>query len=84
MEQRRLLAAEINIGAVRPDTGFANNLLAHYLDTQPLTGDDANPKITFHFGFSATSNNGAGLQGFNDTALAGDLSGVGFDHSIVV
>lgn len=84
VEIRRLLAGDVNIGAVRPDTAFTNNLLAHYLDTQPLATGDANPEITFHYGFSATSNNGVGLQGFNDTALAGDLSGVGYDQSVVV
>ena len=82
LEVRTLLSAT-NIAAVRPDTGFANNLLAHYLDTEVLTGGNSSPEITFHFGFSTTSNNGVGLQGFNDFALAGDFSGVGFDQSVV-
>lgn len=82
LETRALLT--VNIGAVRPDLAFANDLLAHYLDNQVLTSGDASPEITFHYGFSATSDNGSGPQGFNDFALAGDFSKTGFDNSIVV
>ncbi len=82
LESRVLLAT--NIGAVRPNLADSNDLLQHFLDTQPLATGDANAEITFHYGFSATSNNGVGLQGFDDYALAGDLSGIGFDQSVVV
>jgi hypothetical protein len=79
----RTLLSSTNIAAVRPDLADANDLLAHYLDTEVLTGGNSSPEITFHFGFSTTSNNGGGPQGFNDFALAGDFSGVGFDQSVV-
>lgn len=82
LEERKLMA--VNIGAVRPDLSFANDLLVQHLDTQPLAGPrDSNPEISFHFGFSASSDNGSGPQGFDDYALSGDLSGVGFDQVIV-
>lgn len=82
LETRVLMAT--NIGAVRPDTAFDNDLLAHYLDNEALVGGNSSPEITFHYGFSATSHNGVGPQGFNDFALAGDFSKTGFDNSIVV
>ena len=81
LEARQLLAT--NIGAVRPDLVNAPYLLDQYLDTQSLSGPrDANPEISFEYGFSSSAV-GAGTTG-NDSARAGDLSGVGFDQVVVV
>ncbi len=82
LEERKLMA--VNIAAVRPDVAHPNDLLQHYLDTQPLATGDASAEITFHYGFSSSSNNGVGPQGVDDYARAGDLSGLGFDQSIVI
>ena len=79
----RALLASTNIAAVRPDLVNSPFLLEQYLDTDPLGGPrDSAHEITFDFGFSSISV-GAGTLG-NDIARAGDLSGVGYDQSVVV
>tara|TARA_R110002049_G_scaffold50370_3_gene143006 strand:+ start:3222 stop:21794 length:18573 start_codon:yes stop_codon:yes gene_type:complete len=81
LKRRRLLAAEINIGVVRPGGG---DLLQQLLDTQPLSGrtaGDENPEIAFDYGFNSTAP-AAGTTG-DDLAMAGDFSGIGFDQVVV-
>ena len=80
LESRLMLT--VNVGVARPDLVNAPYLLDQYLDTQPLTGGrDANPEISFEYGFSS-GHASAGTTG-NDWALAGDFSGIGFDQVVV-
>ena len=79
LRKRQLLAADINIGAVRPGGG---DLLQQLLDTEPLQGSrDTNAEIQFDYGLNSTAP-AAGTTG-DDIALAGDFSGVGFDQVVV-
>ena len=80
MEQllaRKLLAADVNLGIVRPDAAHFNDLQQFKLDT---TGD-ATPESEFHFGFSVNS---AGSLGVADVTLVGDFDNVGFDQAVAV
>src|SRR6056297_95582 len=82
VEARRLLAAEINIGVARSDSG--SNTLTQFLDTQSLAGrgaGDETHEIQFEFGLETGA---AGAGPVDDVVVAGDLSGVGFDQVVAV
>ncbi|WP_145944014.1 LamG-like jellyroll fold domain-containing protein [Fuerstiella marisgermanici] len=79
LEDRALLT--VNIGVARPDTVNAPFLMDQYLDNEPLDGGrDANPEISFEYGFSASHASAT----VDDTILAGDFSGLGFDQIVSV
>src|SRR6056297_2409705 len=82
VEARRLLAAELNIGVARSDSG--SNTLTQFLDTQSLAGrgaGDETHEIQFEFGLETGA---AGAGPVDDVVVAGDLSGDGIDDVIVV
>lgn len=71
----------VNIGVARPDLVNSPFLMDQFLDNEPLTGGrDANPEISFEYGFSAS--HVAATQ--DDMILAGDFSGLGFDQVVAV
>ena len=79
LEERAMLT--INIGVARPDLVNSPFLMDQFLDNEPLTGGrDANPEISFEYGFSAS--HVAATQ--DDMILAGDFSGLGFDQVVAV
>jgi hypothetical protein len=87
LEDRMLLT--VNIGVARPDLLNSPFLMDQYLDNEPLTGArDANAEISFEYGFRSASDIDPGPgytpQGFHDTILAGDFSGIGFDQIVAV
>ena len=80
LEKRAMWAADLTLGVVRPDGGI---LLDQFLDQDTIANSlpNATPEISFKFGVNSTAPQ-AGTTG-NDMALAGDLSGVGYDQVIV-
>ena len=82
MEKRRLLAADVHIGAVRPDAATPFNM-EYLLDDDPLSGGarDAGSEISFKFGHSANTPGGVGLT---DVTLVGDFNNIGFDQAVTV
>ncbi len=84
LEDRALLT--VNIGVARPDLVNSPFLLDQYLDNEPLTGGrDANPEISFEYGFSSSAVGAGSFDGVNlasDLTLAGDFSGTGFDQVV--
>ncbi|MCA9062811.1 MAG: autotransporter-associated beta strand repeat-containing protein, partial [Planctomycetaceae bacterium] len=75
------LMLTVNIGVSRPDLVNSPFLMDQFLDNEPLTGPrNASEEISFEYGFSSAHV----AATVDDTILAGDFSGIGFDQIVAV